>query len=93
MAVRCGFVVSKWISVEDRLPDFNVKVLAYWRPIDHVDRPFHREIIVAERTVHLPDGGASIKSDQWWGGSRSYDQATFITHWQPLPEPPGDSPE
>jgi len=81
-------MMSEWISIEDRLPDFSTKVLAYWRPIDHKERPFHREIIIAERTVHLPDGGASIDSDQWWANGRNYDTETFITHWMPLPAQP-----
>ena len=77
-----------WVAVEDKLPEFAVKVLAMWRPIDHEKRPFHREMIIAERTVHLPDGGSSLDSNQWWANGRNYDTETFITHWQALPDPP-----
>jgi len=80
--------MSEWISVKDRLPDFGVKVLVYWRPIDHKFRPFHREITIASRTEHLPREGSSLDSPYWWSNGQYYDTETFITHWQPLPEPP-----
>ena len=80
--------MNNWIAVEDELPDYSVRVLAYWRPVDHKERPFHREIIIAERSVHLPEGGASLDSDQWWANGRYYDTETFITHWMELPSAP-----
>ena len=73
--------MNKWISVEDRLPPYGQKVLAYWRPVDHKERPFHRQIIIAEQTPYGVDG-------DWWANGRNYDTETFITHWMPLPEPP-----
>ena len=85
-----GICQPKWISVDTELPDFGVKVLAYWRPIDHKERPYHREIIIAERTVYSEDiEPPSLDSTNWWSGSgKYYDTETFITHWQYLPEPP-----
>ena len=77
-----------WISVEDRLPEFSQRVLVYWRPIDHEERPFHREIITAARTPYDEDGKHSFNSNQWWANGKYYDTETFIIHWQPLPEPP-----
>ena len=80
--------LAEWISVDDGLPDFQVKVLAYWRPIDYKDRPFHREIIIAELSPWAEDGTYSLDSTVWWANGRFYDTKTFITHWMKLPEPP-----
>lgn len=70
--------MSEWISVEDGLPDSKTQVLVYWRPVDYKDRPFHREIIIAE---------LSRMETKWWANNRYY-STVYITHWMPLPEPP-----
>ena len=75
-----------WTKVEDALPDLGAKVLVYWRSIDN--NPYARAIIIAERTIHQPDGSSDFDSNQWWANGRYYDTETFITHWMPLPAPP-----
>ena len=85
--------MSKWISVSDDLPGFGKKVLVYWRPIDHEQRPYHREIVIAERTVYSPDGEHSYDSKWWWSNGRHYDTDTFITHWMELPGTPDETCE
>ena len=92
-ADRIQALEREWIPVSERLPDFTVKVLAYWRPIDHKDRPFHREIIIAERTPYEADDSTyNLDSRQWWANGRYYDTETVITHWMPLPAPPDNAP-
>ena len=36
----------KWISVENKFPLDGENVLFYWRPIDHLERDFHKEMLV-----------------------------------------------
>lgn len=70
---------SQWISVEDRLPPHD-QVLLVWRPVDHKERPFHKEIIVGK----MAHGSTSSV----WANGMDYDIETHITHWMPLPSPP-----
>ena len=64
------------------------QVLMVWRPVDHLERPFHREITTGVRChdekTYLPNG-------QTYSGGRYYDEKVHITHWMPLPPlPPKD---
>ena len=72
--------MSNWIDVSDRLPEPSTKILLYWRPIDHIERDFHKEIMVGELSYN--------STTKVWLNGRDYDIETHITHWQPLPEPP-----
>ena len=63
-------------------------VLAVWRPVDHEQRQFHREIVIGSRCYDLktynPDG-------RFYSGGMYYDEATHITHWKQLPALPNPS--
>ena len=69
--------VGEWISVKDRLPEENERVLAcYINPL-RKDRP--PRMMVGEGTsTQIVKGKVYL----WCGGWRS------ITHWMPLPQPP-----
>ena len=67
----------RWIPVEERLPEINKWVLAYWRPVDHKERPWHREVIVSQLLGN--------SKPTWWGNAMEYDQETHVTHWLPIP--------
>ena len=77
--------MSEWISVEDQMPEFGIKVMAIWRPIDWEERPFHREIIVG--TFHIEEY-SEISDKPFFWSNQEYDMETHITHRQPLPELP-----
>lgn len=59
--------MAEWISVEDRMPEDNEKVLAYTKT-----------------------GGYCVaRYSARWNRFRTSGNVT-ITHWMPLPEPPGE---
>lgn len=65
--------VGSWISVEDRLPEENLEYLVYATDED------------GERFVTTDHWNKYVR--QWYlfdNGS-----STTVTHWMPLPEPPG----
>lgn len=76
-------VLGKWISVEERLPHFN--------------QPY----IVTACDENAPAGEGIWYSTvvvvaeycngcwTWYDGDTEYDLTGLVTHWQPLPEPPG----
>ena len=71
-----------WISVEDRLPDQEL-LLEYWK------RYSQRSV-----EVLVMIEGASHSTTLTWDGNRFSDDCHNeyeVTHWMPLPEPPGDS--
>ena len=70
-----------WISVKDRLPD--QELLEYWK------RYSQRSV-----EVLVMIEGASHSTTLTWDGNRFSDDCHNeyeVTHWMPLPEPPGDS--
>lgn len=75
--------MTDWQPIETA--PVGVRILAVWRPVDHEARPFHREIVIGNRgwneEAYEPDGS-------FYMHNRSYDEATHITHWMPLPEAP-----
>ena len=71
--------VPKWISVEDRLPEFNVYVLVY-----AVGKDDKKEITITSYTNSMYGLGITGWIAPWQYFSYNYK----ITHWMPLPEPP-----
>ncbi|HAT7708271.1 TPA: DUF551 domain-containing protein [Enterobacter roggenkampii] len=66
--------MSEWISIKDRLPDYDVDVLT----ID-INTGEHR---VATRPY--------FSNDAWcYGVCGPVNLEFYPTHWMPLPEPPG----
>jgi hypothetical protein len=77
--------MSEWISVKDRLPNEDAKIL-YVVKI-HGERAFTKQ------------GMRCFDGDYWWwcnedgdykdtGNDPGYSE---VTHWQPLPDPPSES--
>lgn len=66
--------MSEWISVKDRLPDDGTQVLATgW---DDGLAEGKRHIVIAE-----------LCRDDWFTEDGDQ-QFPYLTHWQPLPQPP-----
>lgn len=81
--------VPKWISVEERLPDFHEEVLIY--AIGKEDG-FSPVVAISEIYVFrlLPFSNGTIEwRDPWDFFSKNYE----VTHWMPLPNPPEDGNE
>ena len=67
---------NEWVSVEEKLPDFDTPVLVYVKDI--FDNKGIINITKYTITYNL--------TNNWLG----YENSSFkITHWMPLPEPPG----
>lgn len=75
--------VPKWISVEDRLPERNTRVLVY---AQEKEDGFEGKyvITIASYTDNLFGYDISGWVEPWQYFFASYE----ITHWMPLPEPP-----
>ncbi len=69
--------MSEWISVEDRLPDENVRVLMWFRAAANEWRATFGEINCGH---WRPEGGNGNFDDR-------------VTHWMRLPDSPVASPE
>ena len=65
--IASGVTVQEWISVKDRLPDENVRVLVCFRFTDYSKIEMDTD---------------RIEKGLWYRWSK------YVTHWQPLPEPP-----
>ena len=66
--------MSEWISVKDRLPEYNIKCLVY------IPQPgYYPKIIVAYY---------SSTKNIWIGTEGSIYYNHRPTHWMPLPSPP-----
>ena len=62
--------MSKWISVEDELPENNHDVIVW--------------------NYDCGMCGYYVSKTQKWMGYTAYEsEEVYVTHWQPLPEPPG----
>ena len=68
---------SKWISVEDRLPEIGARVLLCGK--------YENQAIIAYCATGYFD---SITYREHWGAD--INSVAEVTHWQPLPEPPAE---
>lgn len=76
----------EWISVKDRMPEIQVEVLAVFK---NLRTPRSKDIVT---TAYMRQNGT-------WSGAdygTAIEAVTFsdkghfaVTHWMPLPEPPG----
>lgn len=70
--------LPRWIPVEERLPEYGVRVLA----TDMYEEDDCTGIWTREEYPDDPDGCCWIDERGWW---HAIDD---VTHWMPLPEPP-----
>lgn len=76
--------MSEWISVKERLPEYGERVLVVSRVADLA-------VSYVDTMSYDPEEG--ICPEGWYtddGWPRKDDE---VTHWQPLPEPPGEEGE
>jgi hypothetical protein len=83
---------SGWLSVDEMLPPYEKKVLAWWRPIDN--NPWAETVVIADRCYverpHADEGNGAYQPGCWFANGRYYPEF-HITHWLPLPKIPADS--
>lgn len=70
--IQAEKAVPKWISVKDRLPEPDTKVLVYGR------NEYGVYCITCHYSAHR----------KWLYHNRTTAEGKTITHWMPLPEPP-----
>ena len=76
---------SKWISVEERLPDAYQPVIVHIR---HTEK--WRNTVLTEQPLHV------VEEDVWLGDEwlRNVDGDILeVAHWMPMPEPPKEDLE
>ena len=68
--------MAEWISVNDRLPEDYVPVLAY---VKHIDGK--RAVFLVDHVIDYTNGCKTwAETDTSW--------KYCVSHWMPLPEPP-----
>lgn len=72
--------LPRWIPVEERLPEYNARVLVI--DVYAGDGDEFIAIWMREKYPDDPDGCCWIDERGWW---HALDE---VTHWIPLPEPP-----
>lgn len=75
-----------WIRVSDSLPDFDVKVLVYWKLAKDKKEGGYWDMIEIGNIGSITTT-SSGKNVQWCGEEYRSIEPLF---WQPLPEPPTD---
>lgn len=81
----------EWISVNERLPEKNGKVLVF---IPQRERCLQNGMYLGElKTVKADDGSGNFfgiprKECEWTVWGFSYFEHPIVTHWMPLPELP-----
>ena len=82
--------MSDWIRVEDRLPEENTPVLAGWAgwysifEYTYIDEDAGWQWAIGYQVLGWVEELGKLDVDAEW------DDDYEITHWQPLPEPPGE---
>lgn len=76
-AVEAGYVKQEWISVDERLPEKNISVLAFYHRVYKSGGSFDMALVAKlnEEGFFVPFNCSPV-------------QDASITHWMPLPEPP-----
>jgi hypothetical protein len=77
-----------WKEISKEMPPVGVRVLFYWRPVDHKVRPFHREIIIGQVSAYDNDWAYDYEPVNIWANGMYYNIKEFVTHWMPLPDEP-----
>jgi len=77
-------MTMKWISVKDKLPEFDVNVLIYWRLQKDKKEGGYWDMIEIAHVSSITQGKDYINTE--WKDSE-YNQKS-PTHWMSLPEPP-----
>ena len=76
--------MSEWISVEDRLPDRRCQVLAV--------RDFGMPGGVFVHLLHFTGEDGAMTFCRYNPDIGEFIPVSFVTHWMPVPEPPGAEP-
>jgi hypothetical protein len=73
--------MGEWISVDDRLPELQMRVLIYGRTIypQSAQVPF---LVMGGVLLWIDENGPA------WSGDIAAGYYAEVTHWQPLPTPP-----
>lgn len=81
---------NQWVSVEDRLPDYNEAVLVNCYRERGVTWPESRFICTATLTQVTRHCGENPPLDNRWyvRPSGGHEITKDVTHWKPLPNPP-----
>ncbi len=78
--------MSEWISVEDRLPEFDKKVLVMFKTTIGT-----LEYKVAKYIDYKYCAHHDKTVQKWLGIACTMREVYSVTHWQSLPEPPKES--
>lgn len=76
-AVEAGYVKQEWISVDERLPEKNISVLAFYHRVYKSGESFDMVLVAKlnEKSFFVPFNCSPVRD-------------ASITHWMPLPEAP-----
>lgn len=76
-AVEAGYSKPEWISVEERLPEKNISVLAFYHRVYKSGESFDMALVARlnEEGFFVPFNCSPVRDKS-------------ITHWMPLPEAP-----
>jgi hypothetical protein len=78
----------KWISVEDRLPEFGKKVLVLIDRTYHINPTDEDLIEVATLFGEECEAGRVWREYGWYNYDLHQSFIEDVTHWMPLPEVP-----